>query len=85
MKTDTYTKVVLTIIAVALSANFLKGMITPAKADAKNYVTLPVNADGTVNVRIKQMPETMDVNITNCERDAFTNAQPIAVKVIKGY
>jgi len=25
----------------------------------------------------------MDVNIANCDRDAFFNAQPIPVKVIK--
>jgi len=83
MKTDTYTKVVLTIIAVALSANCLKSLIPTAKADGKAYISLPVNADGTISVRIKQMPETMDVNITGCDRDAFFNAQPIPVKVIK--
>jgi len=83
MKTDTYTKVILTIIAFALSANLLKSMITPARADSKNYVALPLNSDGTLNVRVKQMPEAMDVNIANCDRDAFFNAQPIPVKVIK--
>jgi hypothetical protein len=83
MKTDTYTKVILTIIAVALSANLLKGLISPAMAVGRGYISMPVNADGTVNVRIKQAPaDIMNVNISNCDRDAFFNAQPIPVKVI---
>jgi predicted component of type VI protein secretion system len=81
MKTDAYTKIVLTIIAVALTANLLKGFIMPANAAAKNYVTLPVNADGSINVKIKGMTDPMDVNIANCSRDAFFNAEPIPVKV----
>jgi hypothetical protein len=81
MITDLYTKIILTIIAMALTVNLFKGSITPAKADSRTYVSLPVNADGTINVRIKN--ETMDVNIANCDRDAFFNAQPIPVKVVK--
>jgi len=70
MKTDLYTKIILTIIAVVLTLNLVKGSITPAMADNKRYVTIPVNADGTINVKI-----------TDCDRDAFFNAQPIPVRV----
>ncbi|MBD1392664.1 hypothetical protein [Mucilaginibacter glaciei] len=63
MKTDFYTKVILTIIAVALTLNLVKSSITPAMADTKKYVTLPLNPDGSINVNINKMNETMDVSI----------------------
>jgi hypothetical protein len=81
MKTDLYTKIVLTIIAIALTVNLFKSSITPAIADTKKYVTLPVNADGTINVNVNKMPETMDVNIKNVDRGALYYVTPIPVKV----
>jgi hypothetical protein len=81
MKTDLYTKIILTIIAVALTLNLVKSSITPAMADTKKYVTLPVNADGSINVNINKMNETMDVNVKNVDRSAFYYVTPIPVKV----
>jgi len=81
MKTDLYTKIILTIIAVALTVNLFKGSITPAMADSKKYVTLPTNPDGSINVNINKMNETMDVNIKNVDRGAFYYVTPILVKV----
>jgi hypothetical protein len=81
MKTDLYTKVILTIIAVALTLNLIKSSITPAMADNKKYVTLPVNPDGSINVNINKMNETMDVNIKNVERGALYYVSPIPVKI----
>jgi predicted component of type VI protein secretion system len=81
MKTDLYTKTILTIIAVALTLNLVKSSITPAMANSNKYVTLPVNADGTINVNINKMPETMDVNIKAVDRSAFFYVTPIPVKV----
>ncbi len=76
MKTDLYTKVILTIIAVALTANVIKSFfVTPVQAaDAGNAraITLPVNADGTVDVNIKSI---------NTSTVAFFNATPIPVVV----
>ncbi|HTD97763.1 MAG TPA: hypothetical protein VK668_00675 [Mucilaginibacter sp.] len=81
MKTDLYTKILLTIIAVALSANVVKGFfITPVKADNRNFVSIPVNPDGTINVKIKNS-ETMDVKITAIDSRAFYYAEPLHVKV----
>jgi hypothetical protein len=81
MKTDTYTKVVLTIIAIALTANLLKGIfISPAKADTKKFVAIPVNPDGSINVKFPK-GETIDVNIVGTEHDAFYDAGPMEVKV----
>lgn len=83
MKTDMYTKVVLTVIALALTVNLFKGLITPAMAaDSKPYAMVPVNADGTINVTVKKMPaETMDVKITDVSTTAFIGCDPIIVKV----
>lgn len=80
MKTDTYTKIVLTIIAIVLTANLFKGSITPVMADTKHYVSVPVNADGTINVNIKNTDATMDVKIKDVDPYAFRNVSPIAVR-----
>lgn len=54
MKTDNYTKFVLTVIAVALTLNIFIGATTN---------NLPLNEDGSLNVKVMAMPETIDVNI----------------------
>jgi hypothetical protein len=81
MKTDLYTKVVLTIIAVVLSANLIKGFITPAKADNRKFVSVPVNADGSINVNIKKSSEIMEVKLVDVDSRAFFYSEPIPVKV----
>ncbi|MBD1366193.1 hypothetical protein IDJ77_20445 [Mucilaginibacter sp. ZT4R22] len=81
MKTDLYTKVILTVIAIALTLNLLKGSSTPAMADTKKFVSIPVNPDGSINVNINKVNETMDVNIKSVERGAFYYVSPIPVKV----
>lgn len=55
MKTDLYTKVVLTVIAALLTLNLLKtdGFITKANASVSpGYVDVPLNADGSINVKV---------------------------------
>lgn len=69
MKTDLYTKIILTIIAVALTINLFKGTVTHAMADNKRYISVPLNADGTMDVRIKDV-----------DQYAFKNIYPIPVK-----
>jgi hypothetical protein len=81
MKTDLYTKIVLTVIAVALSANLIKGFITPAKADSRKFVSVPVNADGSINVNIKKSSEIMEVKLVDVDSRAFFYSEPIPVKV----
>jgi len=81
MKTDAYTKIILTIIAIVLTLNLLKSAITPAKAENKGFVSVPVNPDGTINVRIKQSPkDVLDVNIETTAINAFRYAGPLEVK-----
>ncbi len=82
MKTDTYTKTVLTIIAVCLL--FIAGKqvdLFPKAygAGEGGFANIPLNEDGTVNVRIVEAP-TMDVNITSCDANAFYRAEPIKVE-----
>ena len=92
MKTDFYTKIVLTIIAVCLSILTLKNVDIIPKAYAseptknlgvspsKNFGLIPVNADGSIDVNIKSA-STMDVNIESCSSTAFYYAEPIEVKI----
>jgi hypothetical protein len=81
MKTDLYTKIVLTVIAAALTANLVKSSITPAMADNKHYVNVPVNADGSINVKIVKSDGPMDVRVKEVDSRAFFYVEPIPVKV----
>ena len=71
MKTDLYTKIILTIIAVVLTVNLFKGAINTAKADDKKYVKMPVNANGTIDVRI-----------VDCSLSLIGKNDPLPVKVV---
>lgn len=68
MKTDTYTKVILTIIAIALSIIVIKDTNIISKAYAgessipSNYGLVPLNDDGTITVKLDTSDE-IDVNI----------------------
>jgi hypothetical protein len=82
MKSDLYTKSILTVIAICLTINVLKDFDIMPKAYAvenksnlenklnampnKNYGLIPVNADGTIDVNIKSS-ETMDVSIRDID------------------
>lgn len=73
MKTDFYTKTVLTVIAICLSIIVLNhvDIIPNAYAETPNtnlttnmeYGLVPLNADGSIDVKIKASSE-IDVNIT---------------------
>jgi hypothetical protein len=74
MKTDTYTKGVLTVIAVCLTFNLLKDINVIPKAHAGDpvynaaqsmkYGLVPINADGSINVNVKSA-STLDVDIVD--------------------
>ena len=75
MKTDFYTKTVLTVIAICLTIIVLKqiDIIPTAFAGSPqsnsntgmNYSLVPLNADGSIDVNIKSNSSTMDVNIVD--------------------
>lgn len=76
MKTDFYTKTVLTVIALCLTIIVIRqiGIIPDAKAIETNlnsgnlnYGLVPLNVDGSIDVNIKSNSSTIDVNIESCE------------------
>jgi len=38
-------------------------------------------ADGSINVNVKHISETLDVNIAGVGYSAFSNTEPISVKI----
>ncbi len=75
MKTDLYTKAVLTIIAVCLTILVFKqfNIIPNAYAEipknnlpvGNNYGLVPLNSDGSIDVNIKSNASAIDVNIVD--------------------
>ena len=65
MRTDLYTKIVLTVIAVALVAIVFQNTksVNEARADKTNFnhfSSIPINDDGSINVKLES---DMDLNI----------------------
>jgi hypothetical protein len=85
MKTDLYTKTVLTIIALSLSIIAFRNLSFFPEAKAaevpKNTVTLPLNPDGSINVR---MSDVMDVNVSKVNGQSFYGSFPVNVKELSG-
>ncbi len=86
MKTDLYTKTILTVIAIALVANVIQ-QINPiseanaAKTDFNKYAAIPINNDGSINVKVVS---DMDVNIRSVGGSSIYGALPINLKEIGG-
>ena len=88
MKSDLYTKSLLTIIAAALIAiviqNGKSNLINDAKAEKINFnkfATVPVNSDGSINVKVIS---DMDVNIHSIGGSSVYGALPINIKECNG-
>ncbi|MBE0651796.1 MAG: hypothetical protein IH595_13265 [Bacteroidales bacterium] len=94
MKTDFYTKAVLTVIAICLVIIVFKqvDIVPRAYANAPQtqtqldptvkYGLVPVNSDGTINVRIKSSCQ-MDVNITELDGSAVRSWLGLPVSIVK--
>lgn len=73
MKPDLYTKIVLTVIAACLCLIVLERVELIPRAHAaspapgldvpRGYALVPVNPDGSIDVRITSMKEPLEVNI----------------------
>ncbi len=86
MRTDLYTKCMLTLIAAALVIIVLQhanlGNVAHASATGFNsFATVPVNADGSINVK---MVDAMDVNIAKVGGSSLYGSLPINIKEFSG-
>ena len=63
MKTDVYTKIVLTVIAIGLFANFFKGTDIVTTAQAQSVQPVPA--------AIAEQPKPIDVNIVSIDGSAL--------------
>ena len=98
MKTDRYTKIILTVIAACLVINILNSIDVIPKAYANsnnkeniipntNYAMIPVNEDGSINVTLKSNAR-MDVNLvgirTNDDLDVNVDLERIGGRYLYG-
>ena len=81
MKTDLYSKVILTVIAIALIGLFFKTSTPIPNANAatqgQQYSLIPVNSDGSINVKF---PETLDVNISEVDGHSLSTTIPVSIE-----
>lgn len=82
MKTDLYTKAILTVIAIALIGLFFKTS-TPipnanaAKMEYQKYSLIPVNSDGSINVKFTDI---LDVNIEKVDGSSVIYNIPVSIE-----
>ena len=84
MKTDLYTKTVLTVIAGTLVLIAFRNMdFTKANAakSISGFATVPANPDGSINVKFS---ETMKVDVAQVGGNYVYSAMPINLKEISG-
>jgi len=90
MKTDLYTKTILTVIAICLSIIVLKEVSFIPNANAstvdnktilnKNYGFVPLNSDGSINVRLSS-DEVIDVRLRGIDEASSLRWEAIKVKI----
>ena len=90
MKTDFYTKTVLTVIAICLTILVLKEVDLIPKAYANktynglspniNYGLVPLNSDGSVDVNIKSNSDIINVNIEEVGGWSTWGKVPVVIK-----
>jgi hypothetical protein len=83
MKTDLYTKAVLTVIAGALIIIAFQKIefVQKANAGTSGFISVPVNPDGSINVKF---PETMKVDVAEVGGNYIYGSMPINIKEISG-
>ena len=89
MKPDTYTKTVLTIIAICLSILVFKEIEiipkahagTPTNSLQTNYGLIPLNRDGSINVKFNS-DQIIDVRLRGIDEASDLRWEAIKVKVV---
>ena len=85
MKTDLYTKTILSIIAVALIVIAFQNvnLVSTANASKTNpaFVSIPVNPDGSINVK---MIDNMKVDIAAVGGSSIYGSLPVNLKEFSG-
>lgn len=85
MKTDVYTKTVLTIIAGTLTIIAFQNADFFPEANANKslagFISVPANPDGSINVKFT---ETMKVNVAEVGGSYIYGALPINIKELSG-
>lgn len=85
MKTDLYTKIVLSLIAASLMTIALQNTVLIPTANASEttpgFISIPVNPDGSINVKIA---ENMKVDITAIGGNSIYGALPVNMKELGG-
>lgn len=86
MKTDIYTKTILTIIAGALLVLVFQNskLVNEARADKTDFnkfASIPINNDGSINVK---MSSDMDVNIHSIGGSSVYGTLPVNLKEVSG-
>ncbi len=87
MKTDLYTKSVLTVIAGALLVLAYQNVtfVSEAKADKPDFnkfANIPINTDGSINVKL--ISDQMDVNIKSIGGSSVYGNLPVNLKEVGG-
>ncbi|WP_288096026.1 hypothetical protein [Hydrotalea sp.] len=90
MKTDLYTKSLLTVIASCLTILTLKEIEIIPKANAaatnnintpkSNYGLVPINQDGSINVKLNS-DQVIDVKLVGVDESPYLRWEAIKVKV----
>lgn len=85
MKTDKYLKIILTVIAAALTVIVLQNAnIIPAATASKTtdykFVAVPINQDGTVDVNVKSFSSSIDVNVKQIGGFSTFGDIPVTIK-----
>ena len=84
MKTDLFTKTILTVIAAALITIAFQNFTTEAvasKSVVNSFASVPVNDDGSINVK---MTDVMDINISKVGGSSLYGSLPVNLKEMNG-
>lgn len=90
MKTDIYTKTVLTVIAIALIVLVFKNgtVVNEAKAEKSTfsrYASIPLNEDGSINVKLVSFYGTLPINIKEYGGSSISSSGlPVNIESLNG-